>query len=155
MRPGVRLGVDVGSVRIGIAACDPHGILARPVETVPRGPGDIERIAWLVADLEAIEVLFGLPISLSGKEGPAAAAAREFAGPLATRLTPIPVRLIDERNTTRDAHRALAAAGVKEKDRRNVIDQAAAVIMVQTALDAERNSGHPLGIILPPALDAG
>ncbi len=148
MRPGVRVGIDVGSVRIGIAASDPTGLLARPVETVPRGTGDLDRIAALVADLEAVEVLVGLPISLSGREGPAAATVRVFADEIAARLRPLPVRLVDERNTTVDAHRALAAAGIKARDRRSVIDQAAAVIMVQTALDAERMTGLPPGTTL-------
>ena len=148
MRPGVRLGIDVGSVRIGIAASDPTGLLARPVETVPRGAGDLDRIAALALDLEVVEVLVGLPVSLSGREGPAAESVRAFASEIGLRLRPLGVRLVDERNTTVDAHRALAAAGIRAKDRRAVIDQAAAVIMVQTALDAERMTGNPPGTSL-------
>ena len=70
MRPGVRLALDIGDVRIGVASSDPHGILATPVETVRRGPGDLDRIAALVAELEAVEIVVGLPRSLSGGEGP-------------------------------------------------------------------------------------
>ena len=148
MRPGVRLGIDVGSVRIGIAASDATGLLARPVETVARGAGDLDRIAALALDLEAVEVLVGLPVSLSGREGPAAESVRAFATQIGARLRPLEVRLVDERNTTVDAHRALASAGIRSKDRRAVIDQAAAVIMVQTALDAERMTGRPPGTTL-------
>ncbi|HEY9523322.1 MAG TPA: Holliday junction resolvase RuvX, partial [Thermopolyspora sp.] len=83
MRAGVRLGVDVGTVRIGVARSDPSGLLATPVETVRRGRGDLARIAAIAADQEAVEVIVGLPMSLSGREGPAAGAAREFAARLA------------------------------------------------------------------------
>jgi len=93
-------------------------------------------------------VLVGLPVSLSGREGPAAESVRAFATQIGARLRPLEVRLVDERNTTVDAHRALASAGIRSKDRRAVIDQAAAVIMVQTALDAERMTGRPPGTTL-------
>src|SRR5690606_42103716 len=86
MRHGVRLGVDVGSVRIGVARCDPGGVLASPLETVKSGKGDVARLVELVAEHEAIEVVVGLPTSLSGREGPAAEAARRFAVRLAGRL---------------------------------------------------------------------
>lgn len=82
----MRLGVDVGSVRVGVARCDPGGILASPLETVKSGKGDIDRLVELVAEHEAIEVVVGLPTSLSGREGPAAQAARRFAARLADRL---------------------------------------------------------------------
>ena len=78
MRRGVRMAVDVGTVRIGVAACDPDGLLATPVETVRRGPGDLARLHALAAEREPLEVLVGLPRSLSGNEGPAAALVREF-----------------------------------------------------------------------------
>ncbi|MFS2293225.1 MAG: Holliday junction resolvase RuvX, partial [Actinomadura sp.] len=100
MRHGVRLGVDVGSVRIGVARCDPGGVLASPLETVKSGKGDVARLVELVAEHEAIEVVVGLPTSLSGREGPAAEAARRFAVRLAGRLPEGTVRLYDERLTT-------------------------------------------------------
>lgn len=149
MRPGVRLGVDVGSVRIGLASCDPAGLLATPVETVARGRGDFDRIVDLVAELDAVEVVVGLPLSLSGGEGPAAATARSFAVELAARTAPVPIRLVDERLTTVGAQRDLAAAGVRGKRGRSVVDQAAAVIILQGALDAERASGSPPGSVVP------
>jgi putative holliday junction resolvase len=145
MRPGVRLGVDVGSVRIGVARSDPSGLLATPVETVRRGKGDLNRIAEICAEHEVVEVVVGLPTSLSGRESHAAAAAREFAGRLAVRLAPTPIRLFDERLTTVSAQRGLRSSGVKAKNQQGVIDQAAAVVLLQDALDAERSTGRPPG----------
>ena len=92
MRTGVRLGVDVGTVRIGIARSDPHGMIATPVETVPRGPGDLARIAELCVAVDAIEVVVGMPIALSGNETASTADARRFARELAE-VQGAPVRL--------------------------------------------------------------
>jgi putative holliday junction resolvase len=150
MRPGVRLGIDLGSVRIGVAASDPSGFLASPVETVARGKGDVDRLAALVHERDAVEVLVGLPRSLSGGDGPAAAAARSWAGELAARLAPTPVRLVDERLSTVSAGRDLRAAGVSGRKARGVVDQAAAVVFLQAALDIERSSGAPAGEPVTP-----
>ncbi|SHN45041.1 putative holliday junction resolvase [Cryptosporangium aurantiacum] len=150
MKRGVRLGVDVGSVRVGVAASDPSGILASPVETVPRDPkngSDLARIVALVAEYEAVEVVVGLPRSLSGAEGRAAVAAREYADSLAERLResphPAPVQLSDERLTTVIAGRTLSQRGVRGKKHRAVVDQAAAVLILQAWLDAERSADQP------------
>lgn len=151
MRQGVRLGIDVGSVRVGVARSDPSGLLATPVETVRRGEGDLRRIREIADEHEAIEVVVGLPTSLSGREGPAAAAARSFAEQLAARLAPIPVRLVDERFTTVTAQQSLRASGVRAKKQRGVVDQAAAVVLLQTALDGERATGSPPGRLVPPS----
>ena len=140
MRPGVRVGVDVGSVRVGVATCDPAGLIATPVSTLSRGKGDLPALAALVAEREAVEVVVGLPTSLSGRAGPAAVAAEAYAGELAARV-PVPVRLVDERFSTVGAQRDLRASGVDTRRGRSVIDQAAAVIILQGALDAERSSG--------------
>ncbi len=148
MRPGVRLAVDVGSVRIGVAACDPAGVLATPVETVQRGAGDLERLARLVDEHAAVEVVMGLPRSLSGREGPSASAARSFASSLARRVAPCPVRLVDERLSTVAATRGMRASGVSARKGRGTVDQAAAVVILQGALDAERASGRPPGEIV-------
>jgi putative Holliday junction resolvase len=155
MRQGVRLGVDVGSVRVGVARSDPSGLLATPVETVRRGRGDVERIAAIVAEHEAIEVVVGLPTSLSGRESHAAGAAREFAAVLADRLAPIPIRLFDERLTTVTAQQRLRSSGVKAKNQRSVIDQAAAVELLQAALESERATGRPPGSSLEPPGGSG
>lgn len=145
MRPGVRLAVDVGSVRIGVAASDPSGLLASPVETVRRGSGDLARLRALVTERDAMEVLVGLPRSLSGRDGAAAGLAREFAGALAGELGEIPVRLVDERMSTVSATRDLRAAGLAGRKQRAVVDQAAAVVFLQAALDAERGTGDAPG----------
>ncbi|NUT39070.1 MAG: Holliday junction resolvase RuvX [Thermoactinospora sp.] len=157
MRQGTRLGVDVGSVRVGVARSDPSGLLATPVETVKRGRGDLDRLAALVGELAAVEVVVGLPTSLSGREGQAAALAREFAEALAARLDPVPVRLFDERMSTVAAAAGLRASGRKAKNQRAVIDQAAAVVILQDALDRERATGQPPGkpVAPPSGADGG
>lgn len=151
MKAGVRLGVDLGSVRIGVAASDRSGMLAVPVETVPRGKGDLDRLAALVGEYEASAVLVGLPRSLSGGEGPAAASVREWAGVLAARLAPTEVRLVDERLSTVSAAGNLRASGVSSKRGRGVVDQAAAVVFLQAALDTERGTGLPPGEPVSPS----
>ena len=148
LRPGVRVGVDVGSVRIGVARTDPAPILAVPVETVPRGEGDIARIAAIVVDEAAVEVIVGLPLGLNGRPGPAAATAREFATALARAVAPVPVRLVDERLSTASAARGLRSAGRNARTSRAVIDQAAAVEIVQYSVDTERATGHAPGTIV-------
>ena len=148
MRHGVRLGIDPGDARIGVARSDPSGFLATPVETVRRGKGDLARIAAILAEEEAVEVVVGLPRSLSGREGPAAAKVRQFATALARRVAPVPVRLIDERMTTVSAEAMLRDRGRKAGARRAVVDQAAAVLILQQALDTERATGSAPGEIV-------
>nr|WP_328591647.1 Holliday junction resolvase RuvX [Occultella glacieicola] len=147
MRTGVRIGVDVGTVRIGVARCDPHGMLATPVRTVARsGPGrGVDELAQIVADYEAIEVVVGLPRSLSGQEGAAARSVRAYAGAIAKAVRPLPVRLVDERLTTVSAHQALHASGRAGRKHRQVVDQVAATMILQAALDQERHLGQPPG----------
>lgn len=151
MRRGVRLGVDVGTARVGVARSDRDGILATPVETVQRR-GDVEpvlaRIAALAAELEAVELVVGLPIAMSGRDTASTADARAVA----TRLAegPVPVRLVDERLTTVSAQSALHASGRDTRGSRGVIDQVAAVILLQHALDAERARGAAPGVLLDP-----
>lgn len=148
MRTGVRLGLDPGDARIGVARSDPSGFLATPVETVRRGRGDVERLRRLVQDNDVVEVVVGLPRSLSGAEGPAALKVREFAAVLAKRIDPVQVRLCDERLTTVSAESMLRERGRKGQDRRSVVDMAAAVLILQNALDTERASGNAPGEIV-------
>lgn len=148
MRSGVRLGLDPGDARIGVARSDPTGFLATPVETVRRGRGDLGRLRRLVAETEAVEVVVGLPRSLSGREGPSAVKVREFARTLARQIDPVPVRLCDERLTTVTAESLLRMSGRKGADRRSVVDMAAAVLILQNALDTERASGNAPGEIV-------
>lgn len=148
MRHGVRIGVDVGKVRVGLARSDAHGMLATPVETVSRDQGgktDLARIMAVVAELEAIEVVVGLPLALSGNRTASTSDAIEFAKALARGLV-VPVRLVDERLSTVSAQSALRAAGRKAKTHRAVVDQVAATIILQHALDTERVSGKPAGL---------
>ena len=152
MRIGVRLAIDVGSVRIGVAHCDDDGRLASPLATVPRGRGDLDAIAGLAAADDVIEIVVGLPVGLSGREGRAAADARTFAGALARRVAPVPVRLVDERFTTVVAHDALRQGGSDAKGRRPRVDRVAAALLLQGALDRERSTGQPAGELVSSAL---
>ncbi|MCW2748724.1 MAG: Holliday junction resolvase [Nocardioidaceae bacterium] len=145
MRPGRRLGVDVGDVRIGVAVCDPSGIIATPLTTVAAGPHAMEELVALTREYDVIECVVGLPMSLSGLEGPAAIKVRAYAGQLATTIAPITVRLFDERMTTMTADSLLRQGGTAGKKKRAVIDQAAATVILQTALDAERMRGSAPG----------
>jgi putative holliday junction resolvase len=154
MRQGVRLGVDVGSVRVGVAHSDPDGVLASPLTVVRSGPGELNELAALVIRADAIEVIVGLPVSLSGREGVAAAAARSFAAELAGRLAPIPVRLVDERFTTTQAHEALRRGGKDSRARRDTVDAAAAAVLLQAALDTERATGRPPGQLVTSSGEA-
>jgi len=153
VRTGVRVGVDVGTVRVGLARSDPSGFLATPLETVPRDTtrrSDLARIADVVVECEAIEVIVGLPRGLSGHLGAAAEAAHKYAVAIARRVAPVPVRVVDERLSTVTAHRSLREAGVKGRRHRPVVDQAAAVVILQSALDAERASGREPGSLVGP-----
>lgn len=148
MRPGVRVGVDVGSVRVGVAASDPAGVLATPIATLRRdrrGESDIDELAGLVAERDAVEVLVGNPRGLSGRDGAAAALAAGYARALAARIAPVRVRLVDERFSTVTATRGLRAAGARGRAVRQSVDAAAAVVLLQAALDTERSTGSPPG----------
>jgi putative Holliday junction resolvase len=145
MRHGVRLGIDVGDARIGVARSDPSGMMATPVETVRRGPGDLARIRAISEEESAVEIVVGLPRSLSGGEGPAAVKVRAFTAEIAAALAPLPVRLCDERLSTVTAEAVLRGQGKKGQKRRAVVDQAAAVVILQNALDTERGTGVPPG----------
>ncbi|CQD22398.1 Holliday junction resolvase-like protein [Mycobacterium europaeum] len=127
-------------MRIGVACSDPDGILATPVETVRRDRSGkhVRRLAELAAELGAVEVVVGLPRTLADRTGPSALDAMELADTLAQRIAPTPVRLADERLTTVSAQRSLRAAGVRAKEQRAVIDQAAAVAILQSWLDQRR-----------------
>lgn len=147
-RIGVRLALDWGQARIGVAACDAHGTLAYPVETIA-GASDLvavgRRLRALVAEYEPMEILLGLPRHLKGVEGAAAGGVREKAAWLASEFPTVSVRLIDERLTTVVASRQLRAAGRAAKGQRAVIDQVAAVAILEQALEVERNTGLPGG----------
>ncbi|MDO5025708.1 MAG: Holliday junction resolvase RuvX [Trueperella sp.] len=144
MRPGARVAVDVGAVRVGVAKCDSAAILATPVATLRRYQGDQRRVAKLARQIEAIEIIVGLPLNMDGSAGAAAQGARKWAQQLQNRVD-IPVRLVDERLSTVSAHQQLRQSGRKEIDHKSVVDQAAAVIILESALEFERRSGRPPG----------
>lgn len=145
--PGRRIGIDVGTVRIGVASSDRDAVLATPVETIPRETGfkdrdkaDIDRLLTLIDEYDAVEVVIGLPRDLKGHGSRSVKHAKEIAFRLRRRLKAadrgVPVRMADERLTTVAATTALRASGVSEKAGRRIIDQAAAVEILQSWLDA-------------------
>jgi putative Holliday junction resolvase len=137
---GRRLGIDVGSVRVGVALSDPDGIIATPLVTVPRDVehgSDVRTIAYLVAEHDVVQVVLGLPRTLANREGPAAEAARVFGEALTGALA-VPVVYSDERLTTVVATQQLRSRGVKGRKQRAVVDQAAAVAILQGWLDSRR-----------------
>ncbi|WP_276669785.1 Holliday junction resolvase RuvX [Schaalia cardiffensis] len=146
-RKGVRIGVDVGTVRVGVARCDPDGILTMPVETLIRQEdrSDIDHIGEIVDEFCAIEVIVGLPRHLKGGEGVSAKGARRYALRIKTLRPEIRVALVDERLTSNQAHARLRASGISEKDHRPIIDQVAAQIILEQALEEERMSGRAPG----------
>jgi putative holliday junction resolvase len=144
MRQGVRLALDWGDARIGVAACDRDGVLAYPVKAVQAGADEITELVAIVAEYDPIEVLIGFPRSLSGGEGPAAVQARGRAHRLAA-ATRTPLRLVDERLTTVTASQRLAEAGKRAKEQRKLIDAAAAVAILEYALAFEHSRGEPPG----------
>lgn len=138
----------MGEARVGLATCDPAGVLATPVATLRRdheGLSEVDEIVAQARERQVIEVVVGLPRSLSGAEGVAATAIRDYASALHRRLGGTPVRLVDERLSTVDAHRSLHSSGVPGRHHRSRVDQAAAVVILQAALDTERNTGRPAG----------
>ncbi|MGI3785391.1 MAG: Holliday junction resolvase RuvX [Janthinobacterium lividum] len=148
-RRGVRVGLDWGDARIGVARCDPDGVLATPYATVRAGEAEVADLLAVLAELGPIEVVVGLPTTLAGTEGPAARKVRERAGRLAA-ATPVPVRMVDERFTTVEVSRRLREGGRKARDQRSVIDAAAAAAILEHALSVERSRGEPPGGLLLP-----
>jgi len=161
-RRGVRLALDWGKARVGVAACDADGLLCYPVETVPiqaakaakTGPAidaaAMGRIDELIGEYEPIELVLGWPIDLRGEHGPAVEYLANVAAEL-SRQTSMPIRLVDERMTTAQASRQLAASGKSARQRRSVIDQAAAVGILEQAVERERRTGAPAGRLFSEA----
>ena len=143
-RRGVRIAIDWGKARVGVAACDRDGLLAYPVETVPNDQQTLARLTALVAEYEPAEVLLGMPVDLKGRLGPAAQAMAEVADRLAA-LPGVELRVVDERLSTASAARKLAASGRSSRQRRGIVDQAAAVDILEQALEFERRTGRAPG----------
>jgi putative Holliday junction resolvase len=139
---GVWIAVDVGSVRVGVARSDPRGVLAVPVTTLARDArrgSDLDQLIALIAEYEAVGVVIGLPRTLAGRDGAAVEAARAYGGLLATRVGDLPVVYVDERMTTVVAQRNLSTSGVRGRAKRAIVDQAAAVEILQSFLDSNRS----------------
>ncbi|MGO1744912.1 MAG: Holliday junction resolvase RuvX [Microbacterium gubbeenense] len=147
-RRGVRLGVDVGRARIGVARSDADGMLAVPVETVARNDGSIARIVEIAGEYGPIEIVVGLPLNMRGDDTPSTADAREFAALIAAALPETGVRLVDERLSTVSAHTALRQSGRSQKGSRGIVDQIAAVVFLQHAVDTEKSTGRAPGALL-------
>ena len=157
MRQGSRLAFDVGKARVGVARCDAEAILAVPERTLARDRygADLDEAAELVETYEAIEVVVGLPVRLNGGTSASTRDARGWARELAGLVRPVPVRLVDERLSTVSAHQALHGSGLHAKDFRAVVDQAAAVVILEQALETERRTGQPAGEPVSPSQRGG
>lgn len=157
MKPGIRIGVDVGQRRVGLARTDATGTLAVPLETLSRDDSDVDwketaaRIRDIAREYEATEIFVGLPLSLSGGHTRSTAEAQACARAIQMAVEPLPVRVIDERLSTVSAQQQLRAAGIRSRGQRGVIDQQAAVVILEHALDLERNSGSPAGRLVSDA----
>ncbi|MEX5302771.1 Holliday junction resolvase RuvX [Kocuria sabuli] len=157
---GRRIGVDVGLVRVGVALGDPDGILATPLTTLRRDPQkgfDVKLLAGLVREHGAVAVYVGLPRSLDGGQNASTVMAQDYAAALVRRLRAkgwdVPVRLVDERLSTVDAHRSLLEAGVSRRKHMDKVDQVAAATILQSALDRAKATGaEPGAPVDPPAL---
>ncbi len=146
-RRGTRLGIDVGRARVGVARCDPDGMLAVPVETVPRSETSIDRIQQLAQEWDPLEIIVGLPVNMRGEDTLSTTDARDFAAAIARR-TGVPVRMVDERLSTVTAHAALRSSGRSQKKSRSIVDQVAAVVFLQHAIDTEKSTGNPAGALI-------
>jgi putative holliday junction resolvase len=149
MRKGKRLAIDVGTVRIGLASCDPDGILSSPISALSRSESSFESvqaIVSLVNELDVIEVLVGDPISLSGSATSSTRDARQLAAEIASVIS-VPVRLVDERLTTVSAQTKLRQSGISSRDAKSLIDSASAVEILEQALNTERSTGKAPGVL--------
>ncbi|MDT3767682.1 Holliday junction resolvase RuvX [Gleimia hominis] len=156
-RAGVRIGVDYGGARIGVAVTDPAGRFALPHETVARSKWgeDVDQIADLAEQLAAIEIVVGLPKHLSGASGASAKSARKFAHKLGSACPQLRVCMVDERLTTSTAHEQLAAAGIDNRRRKDKVDQVAATVILEQAIEIERRTGKEPGETISRGRPAG
>jgi putative Holliday junction resolvase len=139
---GPVLGLDLGDARIGVAISDPDRRVAVPAGTVHVGqpPGELSAVATLVRERGATLIVIGLPLSMSGERGGRATHAESFAEALRS-VVDVPIELHDERLSTVEAERALAAAGTRGRERRRVVDASAAAVILQAWLDGRASNG--------------
>ena len=144
---GVRLAIDVGSVRVGIARCDSDQIMALPLATLANDESTIEKIIIFASDYSAQLIYVGKPVSLNESETASTFLATDFAMELSS-LTEIPVHLLDERLTTVSAKNVIKETGKTEKKSRNYVDQVAAVILLEQAIAIEKSTGRLAGSLV-------
>jgi putative Holliday junction resolvase len=138
MKRGRRIAFDYGDVRIGVAVSDPDSILSSPLATLKATDKNlIEQISEIFSEIEPVAIYVGRPALLSGNDGYATEKAKEFVALLAT-ITIAPIQLIDERMSTISAARSLREAGLNAKDSKNAIDMAAAVAILDFAIEIEK-----------------
>jgi putative Holliday junction resolvase len=149
---GIKLGVDVGTVRVGLAVCDPDEILATPFKTVARDAkknSDVRVVVKQATEMQAVQIFVGLPRTMKGEERSSAQMATEYAellvGELSRAGLDVPVNLVDERLSTVTAHRNLHEAGMSSKNHRKVVDQVAAAGILQHAIDMQKARGTDVG----------
>ncbi|WP_024816835.1 Holliday junction resolvase RuvX [Arthrobacter sp. 31Y] len=149
---GIKLGVDVGTVRVGLAICDPDAILATPFKTVGRDTkknSDVRAVVKHAVELAAVQIFVGLPRTMKGEERASAQMAMDYADLLTSELLrvglDVPVNLVDERLSTVTAHRNLHEAGMSSKNHRKVVDQVAAAGILQHAIDMQKARGTDVG----------
>jgi putative Holliday junction resolvase len=156
---GIKLGVDVGTVRVGVAICDRDEILATPYKTLDRNVkknSDVRVIASLAGELGAVQVFVGLPRTMKGEEHASARMATDYAGLLVAEFVArgmnVPVSLVDERLSSVTAHRNLHEAGMSSRNHRKVVDQVAAAGILQHAIDMQKARGTDVGsrVTAPP-----
>jgi putative Holliday junction resolvase len=137
-RIGVHIACDVGDVRVGIARCDPDGILTTPLDAIPAGPQCARVVATIAADSGAVAIVVGHPIGLDGRGGRAAGIAEVWASELA-QVTDLPVVMHDERLSTVQAQRRLHETGKDTRRSRAVIDSASAAVILEAYLAAKHD----------------
>jgi len=162
LQPGVRLGVDVGMARVGVAGSDPDCILATPIRTLKRDArkdSDIDVLVREARERGAVQIFVGLPRTMKGGESESTRMARNYAVRLVQALAAadlqVSVNLVDERLTTVAAHRSLHSAGLGGREHRKVVDQVAAVEILQQAIDMQRSLGRDVGTVVPACGRAG
>jgi putative Holliday junction resolvase len=132
------LGIDIGTVRVGLAVSDPLGVVAQPLDVVPRDDA-LDDIAQRTADLDVDQIVVGIPLRLDGSHGPEAEAAETFARNLEEQLG-VPVARWDERLSTKQAERAMRTGGSDARHQRGVVDKVAAAVVLQAYLDNRRTT---------------
>lgn len=148
MRSGVRLGLDIGTKRIGVARCDRDGLLAVPMSVLDAESDWLTTLGGLLDEYDVIEIVVGIPVSLRGEEEVAAIRMRERISALQAAFPGMPIRGVDERLSTATAHRQLRDAGHSTRSARVHVDALAAAGILEFALESERRTGEPAGELM-------